>query len=92
MSEAFVSEYDDAGTHCCGTYATYGVAVCGEPSGICVPMGTRIEFCLGARCVTATADDHGPYVAGRQFDLATSTASALGFSGIGSVHYRILTG
>lgn len=85
---AYVSYYDDSGTHCCGTYAEYGVAVCGS-SGVCVPQGTHIEFC-DRRCVVATADDHGPYVGGRDFDLSESTAGAIGFGGLGSVRYRIL--
>lgn len=89
-SSAMVSDYDDAGTHCCGVYATYGVAVCGQPSGVCVPQGTKIEFCL-ARCVVATADDHGPYVPGRAFDLSMNTAGAIGFGGLGVVRYRILS-
>jgi hypothetical protein len=88
-STAYVSYYNDAGTHCCGFYSTYGVAVCGSGGGPCVPMGTQIEFC-DDRCVIATADDHGPYVAGRQFDLNESTAAAIGFLGLGDVKYRIL--
>jgi hypothetical protein len=86
---AFVSWYDDSGTHCCGVYATDGVAVCGI-TGVCVPQGTKIEFCDHG-CVIAVADDHGPYVAGRSFDLNQNTAQAIGFSGLGEVKYRIIS-
>jgi len=90
MSPAYVSDYDDSGRHCCGVYATYGVAVCGSGGGPCVPQGTRILFEYGDRRVTAVADDHGPYVGGREFDLNMNTAGALGFSGLGTVRYLIL--
>lgn len=88
FSDAYVSYYDDSGTHCCGVYATYGVAVCGS-TGVCVSQGTKIEFC-DQRCVVATADDHGPYVSGRDFDLNENTADAIGFGGLGTVKYRIM--
>jgi rare lipoprotein A (peptidoglycan hydrolase) len=35
--------------------------------------------------VSATVDDRGPYVGGRDWDLNQKTASALGFSGVGQV-------
>jgi hypothetical protein len=91
-STAYASEYDDSGTHCCGVYATYGVADCGSGGGPCYPQGTRIEFCNindPRRCITATVDDHGPYIAGREWDLSLSTAGAIGFSGLGDVYWRL---
>lgn len=93
-STAYASEYDDAGTHCCGVYAAYGVADCGSGGGPCYPQGTRIEFCNISdprRCITATVDDHGPYVAGREWDLSLSTAGAIGFSGLGDVYWRLVS-
>lgn len=71
------SYYDDAGTHCCGVYAHYGVADCG-PWGYCYRQGTKIQFCWRRRCVIATVDDHGPYVAGRAWDLNEPAARAVG--------------
>jgi rare lipoprotein A (peptidoglycan hydrolase) len=35
--------------------------------------------------VTATVDDRGPYVGGRDWDLNQNTAAALGFGGVGTV-------
>jgi rare lipoprotein A (peptidoglycan hydrolase) len=34
--------------------------------------------------------DRGPYVSGRTFDLGPGTAKALGFSGVGTVKWRIV--
>lgn len=75
--------------NCCGYNSPQGVAVCGSGGGPCVPMGTKIEFSYGGRKATCVADDHGPYVAGRAFDLDQGCAAALGFSGVGTVGYRI---
>jgi hypothetical protein len=85
-----VSDYDDSTATASGFHATYGVAVCGSGGGPCVPFGTKIEFRYNGRDVIAVADDHGPYVAGRWFDLGTSTAAALGFEGVADMEYRIL--
>lgn len=85
---AYVSYYNDSGGHCCGVYAHYGVADCGTGGGPCYPQGTKVEFCLHG-CVVATVDDHGPYVAGREWDLNQNTAAAIGFSGLGYVKWRL---
>jgi rare lipoprotein A (peptidoglycan hydrolase) len=50
----------------------------------------RIEFTYRGRSCIAVVRDRGPYVGGRVFDLGPGTARALGFSGVGSVNYRIL--
>ena len=84
---AEASWYQDAGQTASGWHATYGFAACGD--GACVPFGTRIRFCLHG-CVTAVRDDSGPYVPGRSFDLGASTASAIGFSGVQTVRFRVL--
>ena len=55
-----------------------------------MPFGTRIEFTYRGRSCIAVVRDRGPYVGGRVFDLGPGTARALGFSGVGSVNYRIL--
>jgi hypothetical protein len=86
---AVVSWYSDAGTTASGWHAADGFATCGTGGGPCLPFGARVEFCY-ARCVVATADDHGPYVPGRSFDLAQATAGAIGFDGVADVRYRAL--
>ncbi len=55
-----------------------------------LPFGTRIQFEYNGRTATAVVNDRGPHVAGRVFDLGPGTAGALGFSGVGTVRYRIL--
>ena len=79
---------DDGGATASGWTARYGVADCGV-MGYCYPFGTSIRFCLRG-CVTATVDDHGPYVYGRVFDLDEATAQAIGFGGVGPVRWRIV--
>lgn len=53
-------------------------------------FGTRIQFEYNGKTCVAVVNDRGPYVGGRIFDLGPGTASALGFSGVGTVKYRIL--
>lgn len=53
-------------------------------------FGTKIEFSYEGRTCIATVQDRGPFSAGRTFDLGPGTATALGFSGVGTVSYRIL--
>lgn len=53
-------------------------------------FGTRIEFSYNGRTCIAVVMDRGPYTGGRTFDLGPGTAAALGFSGVGTVEYRIL--
>lgn len=55
-----------------------------------LPFGTRIEFSYKGRTCIATVQDRGPFTAGRVFDLGPGTARTLGFSGVGTVSYRIL--
>jgi len=56
-----------------------------------LPFGTRIQFSYKGRTCVAVVRDRGPFVAGRLFDLGPGTAKALGFSGVGTVKYRILS-
>ncbi len=74
-----VSWYEDGGTTACGFHATDGVA------NVSLPCGTRVRLRRGGRTVTATVDDRGPYVSGREYDLSQTTAAALGFAGVGTV-------
>jgi hypothetical protein len=73
------SWYYDAGNTACGFHAGYGVA------NLSLPCGTHVTFRYGSRTVTATVDDRGPYVGGREWDLNQNTAAALGFAGVGTV-------
>jgi rare lipoprotein A len=77
--EAGASWYSDGGTTACGFHAHYGVA------NRTLPCGTKVAFRYNGRSVTATVDDRGPYVGGRDWDLNQNTASALGFGGVGTV-------
>lgn len=78
-TESVASWYYDAGNTACGFHAGLGVA------NRSLPCGTKVEFHYGGRTVTATVDDRGPYVGGRDWDLNQSTAAALGFAGVGTV-------
>ncbi|MHB8658978.1 MAG: septal ring lytic transglycosylase RlpA family protein [Solirubrobacteraceae bacterium] len=75
----FASWYNDGGQTACGFHAGYGVA------NLSLPCGAQVTFRYGGRQVTATVDDRGPYVGGREWDLNQNTAGALGFSGVDAV-------
>lgn len=53
-------------------------------------FGTRIEFRYKGRTCVAVVNDRGPFIAGRTFDLGPGTAQALGFSGVGTVEWRVV--
>lgn len=76
---AGASWYNDGGNTACGFHAHYGVA------NRTLPCGTNVTFRYNGRSVTATVDDRGPFVAGRDWDLNQNTAAALGFGGVGTV-------
>jgi rare lipoprotein A len=76
---AVASWYNDGGNTACGFHAQYGVA------NRTLRCGTTVAFRYGGRSVTATVDDRGPYVGGRDWDLNQNTAAALGFGGVGQV-------
>jgi hypothetical protein len=77
--QAGASWYEDGGSTACGFHAYYGVA------NRTLPCGTTVSFRYNGRSVTATVDDRGPYVGGRDWDLNQNTAAALGFGGVGVV-------
>lgn len=68
-----------------------------NPNGLTVasqtiPFGTQVLIYnpntgLG---VVATVNDRGPFVSGRDIDLSTGTANAIGFNGVGTVHTVVL--
>jgi rare lipoprotein A len=76
---AEASWYNDGGQTACGFHAGLGVA------NRTLPCGTTVSFRYNGRSVTATVDDRGPYVGGRDWDLNQNTAAALGFAGVGTV-------
>jgi rare lipoprotein A (peptidoglycan hydrolase) len=61
-----------------------------------LPCGTRLRICTEPKvCVTSRVADRGPYVAGRDLDLAPATYRALGAAsarawGVRRVHWRAL--
>jgi rare lipoprotein A len=77
--QSVASWYNDGGNTACGFHAYYGVA------NTSLPCGTKVTFSYGGRTVTATVDDRGPYVGGREWDLNQNTAGALGFGGVATV-------
>ncbi len=79
LHPALASWYDDAGNTACGFHARLGVA------NRTLPCGTKVMLRYGSRTVAAVVDDRGPYAGGRDWDLNQSTASALGFGGVGTV-------
>lgn len=79
FQQTVVSWYNDAGSTACGFHAHFGVA------NRSLPCGTQVTFLNGGRTVTATVDDRGPYVGGRDWDLNQNTAAALGFGGVGTI-------
>jgi hypothetical protein len=73
------SWYADGGGTACGFHAYYGVA------NRTLPCGAKVVLRYGGRSVTATVDDRGPFVGGREWDLNQNIAGALGFGGVGTV-------
>lgn len=56
-----------------------------------MPLGTVIEISYNGRTVRAVVNDRGPYVGNRQIDLQPAVAHALGFNGVGTVGYRVVS-
>jgi rare lipoprotein A (peptidoglycan hydrolase) len=77
--QSVASWYNDAGSTACGFHAGLGVA------NRSLPCGTKVRIRYGGRSVTATVDDRGPFVGGRNWDLNQNTAGALGFGGVGTI-------
>ena len=47
-----------------------------------LPCGMRVAIYYGGQTLTVPVIDHGPYVAGRDWDLTAATARALGIDGV----------
>ncbi len=71
------------GTHtACGqklTKTTIGVA------NKTLPCGMRVAIYYRGHTLTVPVVDHGPYVAGRDWDLTAATARALGIDGVATI-------
>ncbi len=91
--------YVGASTYGDGDGLMYGTTASGDivtPTSMGVamktmPLGTIIEITYNGRTVTAVVNDRGPYIAGREIDMQPAVASALGFSGVGTVGYRVVS-
>jgi len=55
-----------------------------------MPFGTKLVIKYKGKSVSATVKDRGPFIKGRIFDLGPGTAKALGFSGVGTITYKIV--
>lgn len=86
MRPALASYYTDHGTGACGVgdvQAGYRFA------SLFLRCGTRVHFCYGRACADAVMSDHGPYIAGRSFDLNSNLRAALGCPGLCYLRYRV---
>ncbi len=82
MRHAIASWYDDSEPLAC-TRAQSGMGI----ASLIVPCGRRVLLCHHG-CVTVTVDDHGPYVAGRTFDLGPAVKARIGCSDLCWVSWR----
>lgn len=76
-----------------GAVLTEGMMNVAVPNGSTgrFPFGTRIEFAYNGKTCVAVVNDTGAFAKyGRQFDLGPGTAKALGFSGVGTVQWRVV--
>jgi len=51
-----------------------------------LPCGTKVTIRYRGRTADAVVRDRGPYVGGREFDLAGAVARKLGFNGVGTIY------
>lgn len=56
-----------------------------------LPCGTVVQIDYKGRSVTATVNDRGPYVRGRDVDLSCGVAHALKFPGLGHVEMKVVS-
>lgn len=83
MRAAVASWYALDGPGACGNGAQTGLHF----ASLILACRTQIRICH-AGCVTATMADHGPYVAGRTFDLNINLRDAIRCPDICSVRWR----
>lgn len=97
-AEAATYTYVQASMYGEGDGFMYGTTASGDtvtPTSMAVamktmPLGTKIQLTYNGNTVTAVVNDRGPYVAGREIDLQPAVAQALGFSGVGTVGYKVV--
>lgn len=80
---ATASWYNDAGQTASGHHYRLGFA------SLFLPFGARVRFCA-THCATGTMQDHGPYVAGRAFDLNPGLRAELGCGDLCVVRWRLV--
>jgi tape measure domain-containing protein len=56
-----------------------------------IPYGSIVKLNYGGKTVNAKVTDGGPYVPGRQLDMTTAAAKALGFNGVGQVGVSLVS-
>jgi hypothetical protein len=85
MQRAVASWYYDAGPTASGRHYHDGFAalIFGNQ------WGKRVLFCHARRCQVGRLDDHGPYVAGRTFDLNPNLRASLHCPGLCAVRWRV---
>ncbi len=54
-----------------------------------LPCGTTIKFVYHGHSLVTRVIDRGPYTHGNAFDLTNGARRALGFEGVGQVHYAV---
>lgn len=54
-----------------------------------LPCGTTIKFSYHGHTLVTKVIDRGPYTKGNDFDLTNGARLALGFEGVGQVHYAV---
>jgi rare lipoprotein A (peptidoglycan hydrolase) len=54
-----------------------------------LPCGTTVKFLYHGRALVTQVIDRGPYARGRDWDLTNGARLALGFPGVGRVHYAV---
>jgi rare lipoprotein A (peptidoglycan hydrolase) len=84
VNVALASWYDDAGATASGLHYERGFAALIFGSA----WGHRVRFCHAGRCTVGRLDDHGPYVAGRTFDLNPTLKAALACPDLCEVRWR----
>jgi len=83
LRPAIASRYDlYGGALACGGRLGYGSLVVAHRS---LPCGTPVTIHYHGRTVRARVLDRGPFVGGREFDLAGGVARRLGFDGVGRI-------
>jgi rare lipoprotein A len=84
LRPALASRYDlYGGPLACGGSLGYNAMVVAHKS---LPCGTKVTINYRGRTADAVVRDRGPYVGGREFDLAGAVARKLGFNGVGTIY------